>query len=222
MLRFVLKICRPWPILLLLSAEAWAADEPAVTRVAMLPLSSVGVPEELREALRQRLFKALSMNELSQIVPLDQVDFAVMEVCAGQPDHWVHLDLWECLEKDDNLFLIGERLEAKAVVAVKVAAMGDRLGLKLRLADVSTKTVSTEIVNSKTEDEEAMAVSLTNLMLLHYRLSQPEPPLWYRRWQTWALVGAGALVATTVAVAVALQSRDSGGGSGFDFHGSLP
>ena len=204
-----------WVCLLFTVPKVRAEDDPK-TKVAMLPLSSIGVSAEICQKLRQKLSEALGKNENSEVMNLDLVDFTVLEVC-GQKQ-----DVWDCLEKDDNLFLIGRKLSAKAVVAVKVAAMGQKLALKLRLADVSTSTVSTEIVSSQSGDEEAVVQSLASLMLLHYRLSPKEPTPWYSRWQSWTLIGAGVVVAAGVAAGVVLVSQQNGSPRDLDYHESLP
>ena len=66
------------------------------------------------------------------------------------------------------------------VVAGQLAAMGDTHALKLKVAAVPTRAVSTEIL---TTDAGNQAPFLDGLVNLHERLSPGEPPKsWYQRW----------------------------------------
>jgi hypothetical protein len=182
-------------------------------QVAVMPLSSLGTTPETSEDLRTKLNTALSDQAGAKVVARDEVDAAVEQVCHGPED------LFECLEKDENLLRLGEQLKVDLVVAGQLAAMGDTHALKLKVAAVPTRAVSAEILTTDAGDQ---APFLDGLLDLHDRLSPKEiPKPWYKKWQTWTITGVVVVAAGIVVGSVLLQTESNSPGD-LDFDGTLP
>jgi hypothetical protein len=139
---------------------------------------------------------------------------------------------WDCLGKDENLFKLGARLKAKVVVVGRLAAIGKRRVLKLRLADVTAGRVSAEVVNIPAGQEEAV---LSRFVLLHKQWFGGQPPVatqppqqepvpqpaWYQKWETWTIIGAGVVVAAGAVLFATMYSTDETSGP-WDFYRTLP
>ena len=158
----------PFCLLLALSG-AWScattgpAKKPAP--VAVLPLSSLGAPASTAEDLRKKLNFALSEQAGAKVVAQDEVDAAVGQVCPEQQDRF------ECLEKNENLLRLGVQLKVGMVVAGQLAAMGDTHALKLKVAAVSTRAVSAEILTTDAGDQEPFLDGLLELLCVAHTVS---------------------------------------------------
>jgi TolB-like protein len=179
-------------------------------RVVVLPLSSLGTTEQLEDNVRNQLIFSLAKKDL-EVLPVTSVDAAVAGLCKEKKD-W-----WECLERDENLFEIGRRLNAKAVIAGKLAVMGKNLVLKLRMADAASDRISSEVINASVDDDKEI---LGRFILLFEQLfvSQPVKP-WYQRWETWTIGGAGVAAVVTTVLVIVLKPGSS---NPWDFRRSLP
>jgi len=182
-------------------------------RVAILPLSAMAVSQSTREKIQQKLTSALKSQFDVEIVSEADVNAVVHELC-GKPSAW-----WDCLSREEHLFSIGNSLNARIVVAGRLAAIGEKRVLKVRMVDVQAGRVSAEVVSIPAGDEEEV---LVNFLLLHDRLfPQRQPKAWYEKWEVWTIAGAGiALAAGAVAIGLAVSSNDSG--SDWDIHRTLP
>ena len=184
-------------------------------RIAVLPFFGVAVPDATCERLRERLVDILQKKFDVVIISKDEARAAVLEIC-GDPSAW-----WECLNQDEKLLAVGNQMGVKTVVAGRLAAVGERLALKIRVADVPAGRVSAEVVKTAVGDEDAI---LNKFLLLHERrFPRRETEPWYRKWEYWAVVGAGvALVAGAVALGIAYRSPDGNSDGNWDVHVSLP
>jgi hypothetical protein len=182
-------------------------------RVAILPLSAMAVSESIRGKIQQKLISALKSQFDVEIVSDKDVKAVVRRLC-GKPSAW-----WECLSREEHLFSIGNSLNARIVVAGRLAAIGEKRVLKVRMVDVQAGRVSAEVVSIPAGNEEEV---LVNFLMLHDRLfPKGQPKAWYEKWEVWAIAGAGiALVAGAVAIGLVVSSGNPG--SDWDIHRTLP
>ena len=205
---------------------AHAQEQP---RVAVLPFTAMAASGAECKQLRGHLTEMLNNLFDVQMIEAQQTNKVVRRFCGKRPA-W-----WDCLGKDENLFKLGARLNAKVVVVGRLAAIGKRRVLKLRLADVPAGRVSAEVVNIPAGQEEAV---LSRFVLLHKQWfggqrppppqpEQPEPArpqpaaAWYQKWETWAIVGAGVAVVAGAVLFATMYSPDEGGGP-WDYYGTFP
>jgi TolB-like protein len=198
-------------------------------RVAVLPFTAMAASGAECRQLRRHLTEMLKNLFEVQPVEVKTTDKTVHRLCGKRPA-W-----WDCLGKDENLFVLGRRLKAKIVVVGRLAAIGKRRVLKLRLADVAAGRVSAEVVNIPAGQEEAV---LSRFVLLHKQWfggqpppkappqpqpeqPQPAPAAWYQKWETWTIVGAGVLVAAGAVLFATMYSPDEAP-SPWDVYRTLP
>lgn len=225
----MIRVFRTIPAILICAAfcTARAGERP---RVAVLPFTAMAASGAECKLLRNHLTNLLNNLFDVDLAEAQATNKTVKRFC-GKPAAW-----WDCLGKDENLFKLGARLEAKVIVVGQLAAVGKRRVLKLRLADVATGRVSAEVVNIPAGQEEAV---LSRFVLLHKQWfggqppPQPEPmqpqparvqaapAAWYQKWETWAIVGAGVLVAVGAVLVATMYSPDDASGP-WDFHRTLP
>jgi TolB-like protein len=186
-------------------------------RVAVLPFTAMAAPPTYCTRLRNHLTEMLGNLFDARIVEQKTTDQAVRRLC-GKPSAW-----WDCLGKDENLFELGRRLKAKTVVVGRLAAIGKRRVLKLRLADVPAGRVSAEVVNIPAGQEEAV---LSRFVVLHKQWfggqrprkpppEQQEPPTqeraWYQKWEVWTIIGTGVAVAAGAVLFATMYPPDETG-----------
>lgn len=199
------------------------AREPA-ERVAVLPVSALAASASSCERIRRQLARILQEGFDLELVARDQTDLVVRHEC-GPPANW-----WDCLGQDHQLVAIGRKLRATKVVTARLAAMGDKRVLRLRVAEVDTGRMWAEVVDLPPDPGKEPTV-LRRFLLLHERVfprhDRPEPAgappkaAWYKRWETWVLAGAGvALVAGAVTLGVVLGTN--GADQPWDIRRSLP
>jgi TolB-like protein len=189
--------------------------------VAVLPFASLGTSEKTISKVRSELSRALARKPGVVILPANSVDKAVARLCGK------HVDWWECLGNNDNLFELGRRLKVKEVIFGQLASMGESLVLKLRVVDVYSNTVSTEIVNTKAGSEDIFS---SVVLALHKRLfpdptDSPAPesiPL-YKRWETWTITGVGvAAIVVGSILLFGLDAQSGGQETNWDIRRTLP
>jgi TolB-like protein len=196
-------------------------------RVAVLPFTAMAASGAECKKLRGHLTELLNNLFEVELVEGQIANKTVRRFC-GKTKAW-----WDCLGKDESLFKLGARLKAEVVVVGRLAAIGKRRVLKLRLADVASGRVSAEVVNIPAGQEEAV---LSRFVLLHkewfggqpppppvQKPAQPElaPAAWYQKWETWAIVGAGVVVAAGAVLLATMYSPEEASGP-WDFHRTLP
>jgi TolB-like protein len=199
-------------------------------RVAVLPFTAMAASGAECRQLRRHLTEMLKNLFEVQPVEVKTTDKTVHRLCGKRPA-W-----WDCLGKDENLFVLGRRLKAKIVVVGRLAAIGKRRVLKLRLADVPAGRVSAEVVNIPAGQEEAV---LSRFVVLHKQLfgaqrppepppeqpERPEPPTreraWYQKWELWTIIGTGLAVAAGAVLFATMYSPDQAGGN-WDLYRTLP
>jgi hypothetical protein len=160
----------------------------------------MGVPASAGKRLRNQLTEILSSKFDVEILPYNEVDVVVRKRC-GSPKAW-----WDCLGKDEVLIQFGQTLEAQTVITGRLAAIGKKKILKLRVADIRTGRVSAEVIEIPAGEEEE---TLARFLLLHERrLPVRESEAWYTRWETWAIAGAGLVLVTGVVVLGAIYASD--------------
>jgi len=211
-------------LILAIAHPAHAGERP---RVAVLPFTAMAASGAECKKLRGHLTELLNNLFDVELAEVPATNKTVKRFC-GKPAAW-----WDCLGKDENLSRLGARLKAKVVVAGQLAAVGKRRVLKLRLAEVATGRVSAEVVNIPAGQEEAV---LSRFVLLHKQWfggqpppspqpepaqPQPAPAAWYQKWETWAIVGAGVVVAAGAVLLATMYSPDDASGP-WDFHRTLP
>ena len=204
------------------------AKEPR-PRVAVLPFTAMAASGADCKQLRIHLTGMLNNLFDVQLIEGKTTDKAVRRLC-GKRSAW-----WDCLGKDENLFELGKRLKAKTVVVGKLAAIGKRRVLKLRLADVPAGRVVAEVVNVPAGQEEAV---LSRFVLVHkewFGGERPPPPqprtpiqpvatqerAWYGKWEVWTIIGTGAAVVAGAVLFATMYSSDEAGGP-WDYHRTLP
>jgi len=211
------------PVLLILAAlrPAQAKERP---RVAVLPFTAMAASGAECKQLRNHLTNLLNNLFDVDLVEGQKTNKTVRRFCGKYPA-W-----WDCLGKDENLFKLGASLKAEVVVVGRLAAIGKRRVLKLRLADVKAGRVSAEVVNIPAGQEEAV---LSRFVLLHKQWfggqpppkappqPQPDPSAWYEKWETWTIVGAGLVVVAGAVLFATMYSPDQAGGP-WDIHRTLP
>ena len=194
--------------------------------MAVLPFTAMAASGADCKQLRIHLTSLLNNLFDVQLIDGKTTDKAVRHLC-GKRSAW-----WDCLGKDENLFELGKRLKAKTVVVGKLAAIGKRRVLKLRLADVPVGRVSAEVVNIPAGQEEAV---LSRFALAHKQWfggEQPPPPppfqpakpqerAWYGKWEVWTIIGTGAAVVAGAVLFATMYSSDQAGGP-WDYHRTLP
>ncbi len=180
--------------------------------LVLLPFGCVGGEASTCERLRQDFASRLAKDLHLKVVLGAEVDKAVQARC-GKKDQW-----WACMEQDANLFALGAKLGVPAALTVRVASLGKRNAVKLRWVDVEAHTISVELVEA---GPGALGAWVTSLNLLLQRTYPPPPPApsWYKRWEVWTAVGAGAALITGAVLAATLTSGD---GDPADFHLRLP
>jgi hypothetical protein len=213
-------------LILAVIRPAHAGERP---RVAVLPFTAMAASGAECKKLRSHLTELLNNLFDVQLVEGQTTNKTVRRFC-GKPAGW-----WDCLGKDDNLFKLGARLKAEVVVVGRLAAIGKRRVLKLRLADVTAGRVSAEVVNVPAGQEEAV---LSRFVLLHKQWfggqpppkapptlpdpSQPPPEAaWYQKWEAWVIVGAGVVVAAGAVLLATMYSPDGASGP-WDYYRTLP
>jgi hypothetical protein len=205
---------------------AFAKERP---RVAVLPFTAMAASGSECKQLRSHLTELLNNLFDVRLVESQTTNKTVRRFC-GKPAAW-----WDCLGKDESLFKLGTRLKAEVVVVGRLAAIGKRRVLKLRLAEVASGRVSAEVVNIPAGQEEAV---LSRFVLLHKQWfggqppprPQPEQPgpaaqaapaAWYQKWETWVIVGTGLAVAAGAVLLATMYSPDSASGP-WDYYRTLP
>lgn len=216
----------------LIFAAALAVFHPAHAkeprpRVVVLPFTAMAASEADCRRLRSHLTGILNNLFEVQNVEARMTDKAVRRLCGKRPT-W-----WDCLGKDENLFKLGKHLKAKTVVVGRLAAIGKRRVLKLRLADVPAGRVFAEVVNIPAGQEETV---LSRFALAHKQRfggdqpPAPKPPIqpapareraWYGKWEVWTIIGAGVVVAAG-AVLFATMYSPGDNGVPWDVYGKLP
>ena len=213
----------------LIFAAALAVFHPAHAkeprpRVAVLPFTAMAASGADCQRLRIHLTGLLNNLFDVQLIEDKTTVKAVRRLC-GKRSAW-----WDCLGKDENLFELGKRLKAKTLVVGRLAAIGKRRVLKLRLANVLAGRTSAEVVNIPAGQEEAV---LSRFVLVHKQWfggerppppqpEQPQPaPAWYQKWETWTIIGAGAAVVAGAVLFATMYSPDEAGGP-WDYHRTLP
>jgi len=182
-------------------------------RVAVLPFPAMAVGPEATKGLRLRLAENIGDRFDIVVVPFTRANKAVTKQCGG-PKNW-----WDCLAKDENLMAIGKHLQAQTVVTGRLAAMGKKSVLKLKLTEMATGRVSAEVLELPPGgEEEAIGRSL----IFHERaFPGREAKQWHQKWQSWSIVGAGvAVLAGAIVLGLTLSSPD--GQRDYDFHRTLP
>lgn len=163
--------------------QARASESPV--RVAVLPVSLLAAPAETGDRARNRLFDALRGGFDVEMVPAEDTDRAVDTRCGAPTQRW------DCLEQDASLLAIGRSLDARVVVAGNLAVMGETQVLKLRVLDLSSETVTGEVVEMTGANDEAI---VERFVALNARLfPHPEPTSQPELWPVWAGVGAAVV-----------------------------
>ena len=224
-------VSRIIPAILICAAVVCTADAGEHPRVAVLPFTAMAASGAECKKLRGHLAELL--NNLFDVQPIEskKTDKTVSRFC-GKPEAW-----WDCLGRDENLFKLGKRLKAEVVVVGRLAAIGKRRVLRLRLADVPAGRVFAEVVNIPAGQEEAV---LSRFALAHKKQFGGEPPpppppkpalavqtaptqkrAWYEKWEVWTIIGSVAAVAAGVALFATMYSPGDDGGP-WDAHRTLP
>jgi hypothetical protein len=223
-----------------LSTSLALAADPA-RRVAVVPIACLGGSDAACEQMRTELTQSLEARFDIELAARADIDAAVQKRC-GHPEEW-----WNCLEQDPNLFALGGALSARYVVAGRLASAGDNQVLRLRIADTTLRTVSTETLELSRGQAQPV---LTRFFTLHDRMFpqragsaalgagpaapaapqgapqragfavEPAQP-WYARWQTWT-IGAAIAAGVVGAVLIGLQVTAPASPSGFDVRLGLP
>lgn len=198
--------------------------------MAVLPFTAMAASEAECKQLRGHLTKLLINLFEVQLVDDRKTNKTVSRFCGKRPA-W-----WDCLGKDESLFKLGKRLKAEVVVVGRLAAIGKRRVLKLRLADVPAGRVFAEVVNIPAGQENAV---LSRFALAHKRKFGGEPPppppkpaltvqavptqerAWYEKWEVWTIIGSVAAVAAGAVLFATMYSPGDDGGP-WDFHRTLP
>jgi hypothetical protein len=192
---------RRWrPVLLAAALTALPAcghsRQAAPTRVAILPLDSVGLPapavERLRQALGQQVARAPTLTRL----PLEEVEAATRRAAGCQPlsrERWV-----PCATR------VGGELQAAQAVVGAVGGLGSTYVVQLHLVGVKTGAVIRSLEETLFGNPARLESAVGNITTRLFDL--PRPQRWYERWWVWTL--AGVAVATAVAVPLALRDSD--------------
>jgi hypothetical protein len=195
-------------------------------RVAVLPFTAMAASGADCKQLRIHLTGLLNNLFDVQLIEGKTTDKAVHRLC-GKRSAW-----WDCLGKDENLFELGKRLKAKTVVVGKLAAIGKRRVLKLRLADVLAGRAVAEVVNVPAGQEEAVLSRFVRVHKQRFGGERPQqqPPIrpaptqeraWYEKWEVWTIIGTGAAVVAGAVLFASMYSSDEAGGP-WDYHRTLP
>ncbi len=171
------------------------ADE-AVQRVAVLPVEVLATSPEQGTRVRQQLSEALAREFAVEVLDVAVVDAQVAARC-GDALAW-----WDCLGDDRALLELGQSLDVQAVVAVKLASMGDTRVLNLRVADRATQTVAAEVVELSGADD--AAILQKSLVLSERVFARAAPDPWYRSGWVWVAAGAGVVGLSAAVVASVL------------------
>jgi hypothetical protein len=215
-------------LILAVLGPAQAKERP---RVAVLPFTAMAASGAECKQLRTHLANLLNNLFDIKLVEGQMTSKTVSRFC-GKRTAW-----WDCLGKDESLFKLGARLKAEVVVVGRLAAIGKRRVLKLRLADVPAGRVFAEVVNIPAGQEEAV---LSRFALAHKKQFGGEPPpppplkpalavqtaptqerAWYEKWEVWTIIGSVAAVAAGAVLFATMYSPGDDGGS-WDFHRTLP
>ena len=175
--------------------------------VAILPVPCLGAPDSDGARLQERLTQELRGLTPVRIQDPARVAQVVGEVC-GAPNQW-----WGCLEEDQPLFQIGQKLGVEWVVSGKLAAMGGNRTIRMRVANCDQQTVSRELVELADRSEEPVVGKLINLFERLFPKRQELPRPWYRKWEIWTVtsVAVGFVVGGLVLATVVGQGSPSPG-----------
>ena len=186
--------------------------EVSADRVAVVPIAAIGVALEECEQLREQLSDRLVDQYQLRLIPSARTDESVKALC-GNPTSY-----WDCLGQDQTMLSVGTQLKAKTVLAASVAAIGGKQVLKLRIANIQSGRVFTEVVETGKGEKGDI---IQHFMLLNEQFFSQNQLLrpWYRNWKIWALVGGGLVVLGGI---IAYSATASGGSSSWDHQRNLP
>lgn len=180
-------------------------------QVAVLPVVVTGAPAQTASELRGRLARQLTQQHRVKPLAEPRIDLELRRLCGGR-SRW-----WDCLGSDEVLFRMGERLKVPVVLSARLAALGEEQVLRVKVAYLRSRSVSTQEINLGSG--EALAVSIQ--VPRPPRPRRPTP--WHRRWYVWALIGAGvAGAAAGLAVGLTRGSAASASACTSDYCRSLP
>jgi hypothetical protein len=229
----VRSIPRIIPVLLILAVfrPAHAGERP---RVAVLPFTAMAASGAECKKLRGHLAGLLNKLFDVRLIESKTTSKIVSRFC-GKPEAW-----WDCLGNDESLFKLGKRLKAEVVVVGRLAAIGKRRVLKLRLADVPAGRVFAEVVNIPAGQENAVLTRFAHAHKKKFGGEPPPPPLprpapaapaapaatgqeraWYAKWEVWTIIGSVAAVAAGAVLFATMYPPGDDGGP-WDFHRTLP
>jgi TolB-like protein len=225
------SVFRIIPATLICAATFGTAHAGERPRVAVLPFTAMAASEAECKKLRGRLAGLLKNLFDVRLIESKTTSKIVSRFC-GKPEAW-----WDCLGKDESLFKLGKRLKAEVVVMGRLAAIGKRRVLKLRLADVPAGRVFAEVVNIPAGQENAVLTRFAHAHKKKFGGEPPPPPLprpapavpaapgqeraWYEKWEVWTIIGSVAAVAAGAVLFATMYSPSDDGGP-WDFHRTLP
>jgi len=194
-------------IALALSAALCAcAHGKTAPTVAVLPVETVGVPDEQGAAFHDALVKELDRTRTALPAPKDRVALALAAETEASPQP-------PCRESDACLARAGIRAQSDSVLSLTVAGLGNLWLVRGRLVRSQDALPLQEV--QETAEGGVQAVDRYAPQLAHRLFPDARP--WYRQWWLWTSVAVG-LAAGGTALGVALGTR---GGDGAVVIGSL-
>jgi hypothetical protein len=179
-----------------------AGSRPA-PRVAIVPVDTVGVPNDEGVALQTALTSALDRSRAARPVPAAATATAAA-TAATQPADWTR-----CRESSACLAGVGRRVPADLVLALVVAGLGDLRLVGSRLLRADDAMVLQDLQETVQGGRPALETYAGGLArrLLPEAARRP----WYRQWWFFVAVAgvAGATAAATWAI-VRSQRHDTG------------
>jgi hypothetical protein len=160
----------------------------AKERVALLPITCFGADESICKQLTQKLYKSIPVRFSVELIEREKTEQAILRQC-GDRTQW-----WQCFDLDQNLLVLGDQLQVKAVIVGKLAMVGETQRMQLKLADESNRTVSSAAVEMRQADESPVLLQLSLLLervLAGTKSEAPEPAKpWYTHWEVWTIAGS--------------------------------
>ncbi len=193
-------------------AAAPTPGEVSANRVAVVPIAAIGVPLEECAKLRDQLSDRLVDRYQLKLIPASRTDESVQLLC-GDPTRY-----WDCLGQDQTLLTVGKQTNGETVLAASVAAIGEKQVLKLRIANIQSGRVFTEVVEIGPKESRDI---IQHFMLLNEQFFSQKQSVkpWYQNWKIWALVGGGLAVVGGI---IAYSVSTSGSNPAADYEGVFP